>query len=146
MGLIREAAAKQFDGRWAVAPVPARRSATSYVGGANWAVFQASPKRAAAWKFVEWMAEPRTQAAWYEISSDLPANQAAWRLPALSEDPRVRVFGEQLKHTKAPVATPRWERMAHALETELESVLRGTVSGAEAAKQLAASVRAAAVE
>jgi len=77
MGLIREAGGEGFDSKWAVAPMPTNKTNTSFVGGSNWAVFKTSQNRDAAWKFVEWMSEPETQAKWYEISSDLPANQAA---------------------------------------------------------------------
>ena len=32
----------------------------------------------------------------------LPANQAAWNLPALKDDPNVKIFGQQLENAKSP--------------------------------------------
>jgi multiple sugar transport system substrate-binding protein len=142
MGLIREVAGKPFDSKWAVAPMPSRRSNTSFVGGGNWVVFNGSAHREAAWSFVSWMSAPKTQARWFEISSDLPANRAAWDLPPLNAEPRVRVFGEQLKNARSPAPDPRWEQYAHALETGLDTTLRSTGADTAGARQLEQTVAA----
>jgi multiple sugar transport system substrate-binding protein len=140
MGLIKEAGGEGFDKKWAVAPMPTKATNTSFVGGSNWAVFKTTKNRDAAWKFVEWTAKPETQAKWYEISSDLPANQAAWDLPALSEDPNVKVFGQQLENAKSPPPFPKWEEIGTALNTELDKVIRTKDTGAQAAEQLEKTV------
>ncbi len=142
MNVIRQAAGAGFDDRWAVAVVPGRRTNLSFVGGGNWAVFQASPRREAAWEFVRWMSLPRTQARWFELSGDLPANRSAWRSPALMHAPKIDVFRRQLAHARAPWPSPRWEQFAHALETNLDSLLRGQESSVTGARQLNASVAA----
>ena len=123
MGLIDEAGGKGFDKKWAVAPMPTKETNTSFVGGSNWAVFKSTENRDAAWKFVEWMSKPETQAKWYEVSSDLPANQAAWKLPALAEDPNVAIFGKQLENAKSPPPFPKWEEIGTALNAELDKVI-----------------------
>jgi multiple sugar transport system substrate-binding protein len=146
MGLIKEAGGKDIEGKWAVAPMPAKETNTSFVGGSNWAVFRSSKNRDAAWKFVEWMAKPETQAKWYEISSDLPANQAAWDLPALSDDPNVKVFGEQLKNAKSPPPFPKWEELGTSLNNELDKVIGSKASGQQAADQLEQSMEAIGAE
>jgi multiple sugar transport system substrate-binding protein len=135
-----------FDRKWAVAPVPSHRTGLSFVGGGNWAVFRSSSHRDAAWAFVRWASGPRTQARFYELSNLLPANRTAWTLPALTGSPYIRVFGEQLEHARSPTPTPRWERVSHALETNLDTLLRGGESGAAGARRLNASVAAVAHE
>jgi multiple sugar transport system substrate-binding protein len=112
------------------------------VGGSNWAVFKSTKNRDAAWKFVEWMSKPETQAKWFEVSSDLPANQAAWQQPALAEDPNVAIFGKQLENAKSPPPFPKWEEIGTALNNELDSVLRSKDTGAQAADQLEKTVDA----
>ena len=91
--------------------MPTKETDTSFVGGSNCAVFKSTKNRDAAWKFVEWMSKPEMQAKWYEVSSDLPSNQAAWELPALTEDENVKLFGEQLKDAKSPPPFPKWEQI-----------------------------------
>ena len=142
MGVIREVAGEAFDSKWAVAEVPGRRTNMSYVGGGNWGVFRASTRRDAAWEFVKWMSAPETQARWFELSSDLPASRPAWGRPELSGEPRVRVFGEQLKNARSPEPNPRWEEYASALETGLDTELRSPAQSAEGARKLATSVSA----
>jgi len=142
MGLIEEAGGEGFEDKWAVAPMPAKQTNTSFVGGSNWAVFKSSQNREAAWKFVEWTTKPETQAAWYEISSDLPANQEAWELPALKEDPNVEVFGEQLNDAKSPPPFPRWEEIGTALNAELDKAIRSAPDGRQAAQKINETVSA----
>jgi multiple sugar transport system substrate-binding protein len=105
-------------------------------------VFKSTENRDAAWKFVEWMSKPETQAKWYEISSDLPANQAAWQLPALAEDPNVKIFGEQLKSAKSPPPFPKWEEIGTALNAELDKIIGTGDTGAQAAEKLEQTVEA----
>lgn len=146
MRKIRELAGADFDRKWTVAPVPARRTNLSFVGGGNWTVLRGSGHRAAAWDFVRWMSQPRTQARWFALSNLLPANQAAWQRPELAGAPHIEVFREQLEHARSPSPTRKWERVAHAMETGLDSLLRGRHSDADGARRLSATVAAAAGE
>ncbi len=146
MGLIEEAGGKDIKGNWAVAPMPTKETNTSFVGGSNWAVFKSTKNRDAAWKFVEWMSKPETQAKWYEVSSDLPANQAAWDLPALTEDKNVKVFGEQLNNAKSPPPFPRWEEIGTSLNNELDKIVGSSESGQQGAQQLDKTVEAIGAE
>jgi multiple sugar transport system substrate-binding protein len=144
MRKLRDAGGPGFDRRWAVAPMPSHRTGLSFVGGGNWTVFRASAQRDAAWTFVRWASTARTQARFFELSNLLPANRTAWTWPALTDTPYVRVFGQQLEHARSPTPTPRWERVSHALETNLDTLLRDGKPGAAGARQLSASVAAAA--
>ena len=140
LGLIKEAGGSGFDKKWAVAPMPTKQTNTSFVGGSNWAVFKTTKNRDAAWKFVQWMSKPETQAKWYEVSSDLPANQSAWSQPQLADDPNVKVFGEQLKNAKSVPPFPRWEEIGTNLNNTLDQVIRTKDSGQQAADTLEQSV------
>ena len=75
-------------------------------------VFKNAKNRDAAWKFVEYLTKPEVQAKFFKVAADLPSNQAAWEQPELAEDPRVKVFGEQLKDAKTAPVFPKWEQFA----------------------------------
>ncbi|GII80286.1 sugar ABC transporter substrate-binding protein [Sphaerisporangium rufum] len=109
---------------------------TSFIGGSDLVVFKDSGARDAAWKFVKWLTEPETQAAWFDTVKALPSVQAAWQRPELTADPRVAVFGEQLKDAKTPPPVPTWEQVAKAIEQQIERVVRGKTTPAEAAKAI----------
>jgi len=133
VGLITEAGGADIEGNWAVAPLPTKSSATSFVGGSNLVVFQDSQNKDAAWAFVEFMARPETQVAWYEEATVLPATQAAWDDPTLAGDENVAVFGEQLSDTQAPPAISTWNEIANAINEQLEQMTVGNASPADAA-------------
>ena len=71
---------------------------------------------------------------------DLPANQAAWDLPALKDDPNVAIFGKQLENAKSPPPFPKWEEIGTALNNELDKVIRTKDTGQQAAEQLEKTV------
>ena len=98
--LVEEAGVAPED--YAVAPLPGKDAApgTSFVGGGDLAVFKDSDNADSAWKFVQWLSEPETQTAFYELVGDLPAVQAAWDSGELAEDPSLQVFGEQLENAR----------------------------------------------
>ena len=105
-GLVEEAGLSTDE--YAVAPLPGKDSGpgTSFVGGGDLAVFYDSDNTDAAWKYVQWLSEPETQQAFYDLVGDLPAVQAAWETGELAEDPQLQVFGTQLETTEAPAGRP----------------------------------------
>ena len=133
VGLITEAGGADIEGKWAVATIPEKESATSFVGGSNLVVFSDSENKDAAWAFIEFMTRPETQVAWYEEATVLPAVQAAWDDPALSGDENVAVFGEQLSDTQAPPSVSTWNEVANAINENLERVTVGNASAADGA-------------
>ncbi len=58
-------------------------------------------------------------------SNDLPARREAWRDTALTGDPRIRAFGEQLARTVSMPNVPEWELIANRLRDYAERVVRG---------------------
>jgi multiple sugar transport system substrate-binding protein len=125
LGLIKTAGGAGFEDKWAIAPMPKKSSATSFVGGSNLVVYKDSKNKDLAWKFVEYLSDPKTQVAWYQEVTDLPAVQAGWEDPVIKDDKNVAMFGEQLKDTKAPPAISTWNEVADAINSNLEKMTTG---------------------
>jgi len=125
LGLIKTAGGADFDGKWAIAPMPKKVSGTSFLGGSNVVVFKASKNKDAAWAFVRFLSEPKTQALWYTTATDLPAVTAGWDDSALKADPNVAMFGEQLKDTKAQPVSATWSELSSAINDALEKMTTG---------------------
>ena len=137
MSLIEDQGGPEFEGKWAIAPMPEKDSRTSFVGGSDLVVFKDSDNKDAAWKFVEFLSEPATQQKWYTTVSALPSVQSAWDEGELSTDEQLSLFGEQLKDAKSPPPVPKWEQVAaEAVNTELEKAAIGGSSPEQAAKAM----------
>lgn len=136
VSLLKEQGGAAFADKFAVARMPAKKTATSFIGGSELAVFKDSDNRDAAWKFAAWLARPEVQVKWYQTVNDLPAVKASWDDPALGGDRLLAPFGEQLAEAKAPPAIPTWEQVAAALDGEVEKVCK---SGADPAAALKAA-------
>ncbi len=140
MGLIKTAGGTGFDSKWAIAPMPKKVTATSFIGGSNLVVYKDSKNKALAWKFVEYLTDPKTQVAWYQTPSvaDLPAVPAAWDDPALKADTNLAMFGAQLKDTQAQPAISTWSELATALNLTLEKMTTGGMDPKAAADEMQA--------
>ncbi|HSJ99206.1 MAG TPA: extracellular solute-binding protein [Myxococcota bacterium] len=120
---------------WATAPIPALddgRPSVSIAGGACLAILRDTPRREAAWRFVEFLSEPAQQVVFYERTGDLPPRAAAWEAPALRDDPRAAAFRAQLGSLRAPPAIPEWERIAAQIARQAEALVRGDTTLDEA--------------
>ena len=69
--------------------IPADKTSSSFVGGSNLVVFKNTQNRDSAWKFVQWLADPKVQVKWYQLSTDLPSVKSAWQDPALTADTKL---------------------------------------------------------
>jgi multiple sugar transport system substrate-binding protein len=136
LGLIKEAGGAKIVGKWAIAPVPSKVTSTSFVGGSNLVVYKDSKNKDLAWKFVQYLSDPKTQVAWYTDVTDLPAVPAAWDDASLKGDPNVAMFGEQLKSTQAQPAISTWSEVADALNSTLEKMTTGTMTPQQAADEM----------
>ena len=136
LGLIKEAGGAGFEDKWAIAPMPKKASATSFVGGSNVVVFKQSKNKDAAWAFVKFLSDPATQTLWYKTVTDLPAVQSAWQDPAVAADANVKMFGDQLKDTKAQPASATWSELSSALNDILEKMTTGGIEPQAAADQM----------
>ena len=129
IGVVTDAGADPAT--FTVAHQPENETATSFVGGGNFAVFEQSDNKPAAWAFVEYLTRPEVQVKWYETVSDLPSVQAAWDDETLSGDEMLATFGEQLEDAKAPPAIPTWEQVASAIDGQIERVTQGNTTPEE---------------
>jgi len=132
MGLIDEAGGKGFEKKWTVAKMPTKEAGTSFVGGGELVVFKQSKNRETAWKFAEYLTKPEVQAKFYKEAADLPSNQAAWDLPELASDPKLKLFGEQLEDAKTAPVFPKWEQFATKLNAQLDEAFTSDQSPEEA--------------
>lgn len=125
MSAVEKVGGPGFKDKYNVAPIPAGSAgSSSFVGGSNFVVFKSTKNRDTAWKFVQWLADPKVQAKWYSLSTDLPSVKSAWQDPALASDKKLAVFGKQLETAKAPPSFPTWEQAVKGLDTEMEKITK----------------------
>lgn len=136
VGLLNKAGGEGFVDKYKVALMPKAKSATSFVGGSNLVVFKKSENRDSAWKLLQWLSTPEVQLKWYKATGDLPSQQSAWEDPALADDDKLSVFGEQLKDTNNPPTVPTWTQISAAADSELEQIVKSGKDPAEALKSL----------
>ncbi|MEV0720905.1 sugar ABC transporter substrate-binding protein [Asanoa sp. NPDC050611] len=136
IGLLQEKGGAGFDQKFAIAQMPMKKSATSFIGGSNLAVFKDAKNRDAGWKFVQWLSKPEVQVKWYQAVKDLPSVQSAWDDSSLSGDPYLAVFGKQLEDAKAPPAIPTWEQIAASFDLEVEKLCKSNVDPGATAKTI----------
>lgn len=136
---LTKAGGAGFAGKYATAVLPKRKSATSFVGGSNLAVFAKSANPQAAWKLIRFLSKPQIQVAWYKATGDLPSAQAAWTDPALRGDPKLAVFGKQLQDVKSPPATAEWTQVQSAGDAQMERIIVAGDDPATAMKALQAT-------
>ena len=125
-----------FKAKYGVMQMPKQKTATSFIGGSDLAVFKNSKNRDSAWKFVQWLSAPATQVKWYGLSTDLPSVKSAWQDPTLTADANLAVFGKQLEDAKAPPAIATWEQVAAAFDSEMEKVAKSGLDPAAALKSV----------
>jgi multiple sugar transport system substrate-binding protein len=111
-------------------------SSTSFLGGSNLVVYKNSENKDAAWAFVRFLSEPKTQALWYTTSSDLPAVQSGWEEAEVKSDPNVAMFGEQLKDTRAQPVSANWSELASGINDTLEKMTTGDLTPQAAADEM----------
>ncbi|WP_406832650.1 sugar ABC transporter substrate-binding protein [Pedococcus sp. KACC 23699] len=124
MSAVEKLGGAGFKDKYAVAAMPVKKTSSSFVGGSDFVVFKNSKQRDTAWKFTQFLADPKTQAKWYSQSTDLPSVQSAWQDPSISADKKLAVFGEQLKTAQAPPSFATWEQVVAQFDTQMEQVTK----------------------
>ena len=111
---------------WSTAALPTfdGRAGVSLAGGASLALSRTSPRREAAWKLLEFLAEPEQQTRFYQLTGDLPARQSAWNDSALTDNRYARAFRQQLQNVRATPPIPEWERIANRIAYYAELAVR----------------------
>ncbi|RSM56555.1 ABC transporter substrate-binding protein [Actinoplanes sp. ATCC 53533] len=138
IGQISKAGGAGFAEKFALAPMPAppQGTSTSFAAGANLAVFKNAKNPDAAWKLIRWLADPKTQVAFFNATKDLPAQQSAWTDPVLANDPKVSVFGKQMQSVKTAPALTTWPQISAAADTQLEQIMKSGKDPAQAMKEV----------
>jgi multiple sugar transport system substrate-binding protein len=122
---------------WMTAPLPGPAGpGASIAGGSSLAIFRRSPRKAAAWKLVEFLSRPEVQQQFYRLTGNLPARRSAWADPDLAQDPHTRAFRDQLERVRPVPKVPEWERIATELRLVMEKVVRGDIPATGAAAEL----------
>ena len=124
MSAVEKLGGAGFKDKYAVAAMPVKKTSSSFVGGSDFVVFKNSKQRDTAWKFTQFLADPKTQAKWYTQSTDLPSVQSAWQDPSISADKKLAVFGEQLKTAQAPPSFATWEQVVAQFDSQMEQVTK----------------------
>ncbi len=131
---------RDMQDKWATAPMPAPVAADwpgmSMAGGASLVMFQASKKKDAAWKLIEFLSEPAQQIRFYELTQDLPALRAAWQAPVVANDPPLAAFRLQLDHVAPLPRVPEWEQIATAILQDGEATVRQRMTISQALADL----------
>ncbi len=131
IGEFRRRLPPDAQNEWDTAPLPGptgAESGVSIAGGSSLVLFRASPRKAAAWRFIEFLSEPAQQVRFYTITGDLPARTEAWRAPVLANDPKARAFREQLTRAVPLPQVPEWEEIAQRVAQYSEQAARGRLT------------------
>jgi multiple sugar transport system substrate-binding protein len=127
--------APELDGKWAVTTLPADVAGTALFAGSNMALWEGSDNVPGALALLEYLAAPETQVAWFEATSQLPTNLVAGADPAVTTDPNVAVYAEQLLDAKLLPLTPEWDKIGAEILTALNKI---ALEGADKEATLAA--------
>ncbi len=137
LGEFRRRLPPELQSSWMTAPLPGPTGpGASIAGGSSFAIFRRSPRKAEAWKLVEFLSRPEVQQQFYRLTGDLPARRSAWADANLAQDPQARAFRDQLDRVRAVPKVPEWERIATELRLVMEKVVRGELPAAGVAEEL----------
>jgi multiple sugar transport system substrate-binding protein len=118
-----------MEDKWATAPWPSREGrgpGASNAGGSSLVIFKDSPRKNAAWKFVEFLSQPAQQVQFVECTGNLPPGEKAWKDSGLLEDEKFVAFHDQLKNVVPAPPAPEWEQIVTGeLVKTAEAVING---------------------
>jgi multiple sugar transport system substrate-binding protein len=129
--------------KWAAAPLPQGPSGcATTIAGDNLVVMQGTKNPDAAWKWVEFLSEPRNMAEWTYLSKGstlLPPRQSLLSSPALAKNkPILKGFAEQMKCGNANViANPKWPKVEEVLNEQLGKAMYGEQTPSQALDEAA---------
>jgi multiple sugar transport system substrate-binding protein len=99
-------------------------------------LFRRSRRKDAAWRVIEYLAQPAVQRRFHAITGNLPPRRSAWEDPALARDEHARAFFDQLERVKPAPKVPEWERIATELRLVVERVVHGDLAAERAPDEL----------
>ena len=111
---------------WMTFPMPGPNGpGVSVAGGSSLVVFRDSPRKAEAWKLVEYLSEPAVQVRFYEITGNLPPRKSAWQAPVFAGNLYAKAFRDQLERLEPSPQVPEWERIVQKMRIYSEEVVHG---------------------
>ncbi len=118
---------------WMTAPLPGKDNdsipGVSLAGGSSLVIFKNSEHKEAAWKFIEFLSEKKTQIEFYNLVNNLPAVKEAWEDPAFKNDKYMQAFYKQFFYVVATPKITEWEQIVFSkLQQYAEEAARGAVS------------------
>jgi multiple sugar transport system substrate-binding protein len=141
IGEFRRRLPRERQGDWATAPLPGPDGpGVSTAGGSSLVIFKRSPRKAAAWRLIEFLSDPATMQRFHALTGDLPPRRSAWRSPQLADDAPSQAFAAQLERVRAAPKLPEWERIFQEMQRAAERVVRQTQGIDAATTELDASV------
>ncbi len=114
--------APQINGKWAVALLPKDTTGTSLFAGSNMGIWSTSKNVDASLAFLDYLATPATQLAWYKLANELPTTKSALADPTLASDPNVQVYVAQLKDAKLLPLMPQWDKISTDLLNAVNAI------------------------
>lgn len=114
--------APELEGKWAVTTLPKDTSGTALFAGSNMGVWKGSDNVDGSLALLDYLATPSTQVAWFEATSQLPTNLEAGADPAVTADPNVAVYAEQLKDARLLPLIPTWDKIGAEILSSLNKI------------------------
>ncbi|ELK43940.1 ABC transporter substrate-binding protein [Brevibacillus agri] len=129
----------KFD--FGVAFLPAKKNFGSPTGGGNFYMFKGTDtkKQEAAWKFIRFMTEPKRAAQWSIDTGYVATRKSAYEEEIMKQYvkdfPAAAVARDQLEYGHAEFSTHNNGKVTKALNDNLQAVITGKASAAEALKK-----------
>ena len=127
------------DMKWSVVKIPKDKIYSSVLGGENMGVVKGK-NVAAACKFLEFVANPKTVKE-YEVRFNMfPPRKDVATDPAWTQDPVMQIFMDEMKYAMPRGPHPKWPEISNAMSTALQEVLTQAKTPEQAAKDAQAKV------
>jgi len=124
-------------GQWGTMPLPGPSGpGAGIAGGTSLVIFRKSQQKDAAWKLIEFLSRPQTQARFHALIGDMPPRRSTWEYPSLANDPLAHAFRDQLERVKPAPKVLEWERIVQEMRLVTERVVRGGESQEKAVQDL----------
>ncbi len=100
---------------WMTAPLPGYKNeypGLSLAGGASLVVYKKSKLKKEAWKFIEYLSEPKVQVEFFNYLFDLPSVKSAWEDSSIKNNLYINAFRTQFENVVPTPKIPEWEQIA----------------------------------
>jgi multiple sugar transport system substrate-binding protein len=122
---------------WMTAPLPGPDGpGMAVAGGSSLVMFQASRRKQAAWKLIEYLSRPEVQLRFNALTGNLPPRRSTWNDERLAGDAHARAFRDQLERVKPVPKVPEWERIVTEMRVVAELAVHDALTVDAAAAEL----------